>query len=153
MRLYVSNFLYLGPGLVCFNFFPFHDSTGSCLAPSHRIVWFALIALPSMSFSALNIALLVVVYCHRLQGRAKAVEAELVTLREQRVQTSEGTRAMALELCYWNSAMQQAQGNANSAQVTWEAEGKCANLRNKPQVQRTEQIPVSSYGCSKERQL
>jgi hypothetical protein len=53
-----------------------------------------------MSFSALNIALLVVVYCHRLQGRAKAVEAELVTLREQRVQTSEGTRAMALELCY-----------------------------------------------------
>jgi hypothetical protein len=52
-----------------------------------------------MSFSALNIALLVVVYCHRLQGRAKVVEAELVTLGEQRVQTSEGTRAMALELC------------------------------------------------------
>ncbi|CAK9193656.1 unnamed protein product [Sphagnum troendelagicum] len=34
-----------------------------------------------------------------LQGRAKVVEAELVTLGEQRVQTSEGTRAMALELC------------------------------------------------------
>jgi hypothetical protein len=53
-----------------------------------------------MSFSALNILLLVVVYCRRLQGRAKVVEAELVTLGEQRVQTSEGSRAMDLELCY-----------------------------------------------------
>ncbi len=52
-----------------------------------------------MSLSALNIALLGVVYCCRLQGRAKVVEAELVTLGEQRVQTSEGTCAMALELC------------------------------------------------------
>ncbi|CAK9223934.1 unnamed protein product [Sphagnum troendelagicum] len=34
-----------------------------------------------------------------LEGRAQVVEAELVRLGEQRVQSSEGTRAMALELC------------------------------------------------------
>jgi len=40
-----------------------------------------------------------VCFVHRLEGRAQVVEAELVRLGEQRVQSSEGTRAMALELC------------------------------------------------------
>lgn len=35
----------------------------------------------------------------RLQGKSHAVEQELARLGEQRVQTSEGTRAIALELC------------------------------------------------------
>lgn len=35
----------------------------------------------------------------RLEGKSQIVEQELVRLGEQRVQTSEGTRAMALELC------------------------------------------------------
>lgn len=35
----------------------------------------------------------------RLEGRSQVVEQELVRLGEQRVQTSEGTRAIALELC------------------------------------------------------
>ncbi len=43
--------------------------------------------------------LAVVCFVHRLEGRAQVVERELVRLGEQRVQSSEGTRAMALELC------------------------------------------------------
>lgn len=35
----------------------------------------------------------------RLQGKSQLVEQELARLGEQRVQTSEGTRAIALELC------------------------------------------------------
>lgn len=35
----------------------------------------------------------------RLEGRTQEVEEELVRLGEQLVQTSEGTRAIALELC------------------------------------------------------
>jgi dynamin GTPase len=34
-----------------------------------------------------------------LEGRSQVIEQELVRLGEQRVQTSEGTRAIALELC------------------------------------------------------
>jgi dynamin GTPase len=35
----------------------------------------------------------------RLEGKSQRVEEELVRLGEQRVQTSEGARAIALELC------------------------------------------------------
>lgn len=37
--------------------------------------------------------------CNRLEGKSQIVEDELVRLGEQRVNTSEGTRAIALELC------------------------------------------------------
>lgn len=35
----------------------------------------------------------------RLQGKSQVVQDELVRLGEQMVQSSEGTRALALELC------------------------------------------------------
>ena len=37
--------------------------------------------------------------CCRLQGKSQIVQEELVKLGEQMVSTSEGTRALALELC------------------------------------------------------
>lgn len=37
--------------------------------------------------------------CFRLQGKSQIVQDELVRLGEQMVSSSEGTRALALELC------------------------------------------------------
>lgn len=40
-----------------------------------------------------------VLHLCRLQGKSQIVQDELVRLGEQMVQSSEGTRALALELC------------------------------------------------------
>lgn len=72
-------------------FMPFMDD---CMA--HRL-WQKLIYIVLLLFIPLNPLLLFFLY--RLQGKSQIVQDELVRLGESMVTSSEGTRALALELC------------------------------------------------------